>query len=114
MVGRRHDHTEIAAKLSEARELAAKGSTQQEIARALGVSVMTYHRWRKLPIERPQLASAGAEIEQETPSRHCNRLADLQLENSRLRRLVTDLLLEKIALEEDIKERRNNPARHVS
>jgi len=29
-----------------------------------------------------------------------NRIAELQLENSRLRRLVTDLLLEKIKLEE--------------
>jgi hypothetical protein len=28
------------------------------------------------------------------------RIAELQLENSRLRRLVTDLLLEKIKLEE--------------
>jgi putative transposase len=29
-----------------------------------------------------------------------DRIAELQLENSRLRRLVTDLLLEKIKLEE--------------
>jgi hypothetical protein len=29
-----------------------------------------------------------------------DRIAELQLENSRLRRLVTDLLLEKVKLEE--------------
>jgi hypothetical protein len=31
---------------------------------------------------------------------HASGIAELQLENSRLRRLVTDLLLEKIKLEE--------------
>ena len=31
-----------------------------------------------------------------------HRIAELQLENSRLRRLVTDLLLEKIKLEEAV------------
>jgi hypothetical protein len=34
-------------------------------------------------------------------------LRDLELENSRLRRLVTDLLLEKVKLEEDLLVRRD-------
>jgi hypothetical protein len=40
------------------------------------------------------------------------RIAELQLENSRLRRLVTDLLLEKIKLEETA-QRQSSIARRV-
>jgi hypothetical protein len=35
------------------------------------------------------------------------RLGDLELENSRLRRLVTNLLLEKMKLEEELSVRRD-------
>jgi putative transposase len=48
MVGKRHASGEITARLAQANELAAKGKTQREISKALGVSVMTYHRWKKL------------------------------------------------------------------
>jgi transposase-like protein len=48
---RKHPKAEIAVKLAQADDLAAQGKLQSEIARALGVSVMTLHRWRKLPIE---------------------------------------------------------------
>jgi putative transposase len=65
-------------KLARANDLATQGKLQSEIARTLGVSVMTLHRWHKAD----------------------DRIAELRLENSRLRRLVTDLLLEKIKLEE--------------
>jgi transposase len=73
----------INQKLREAEDLAAKGTSQREIAQALGISVVTYHRWRK-SVDR----TAGA------------TLPDLQHENERLRRLVADLLLEKMTLEE--------------
>ena len=43
----KHSKTEIAAKLAQAGDLAAQGKLQSEIARTLGVSVMTLHRWRK-------------------------------------------------------------------
>lgn len=96
----KHSKTEIAAKLAQAGDLAAQGKLQSEIARTLGVSVMTLHRWRKLPLA-PRAAPAGpngpGQLDQ-TP--HAGRIAELQLENSRLRRLVTDLLLEKLKLEE--------------
>jgi putative transposase len=82
---RKHSKAEIAAKLAEAEDLATQGKPQSEIARALGVSVMTLHRWRKLPSQ----SNGSSQIDQ-TPQ---TRLAELQLENSRLRRLVTDLLL---------------------
>jgi putative transposase len=61
---------------------------------------MTLHRWRKMSLA-PQAASARLnEPSQRDQAPHPGRIAELQLENSRLRRLVTDLLLEKIKLEE--------------
>ncbi|WP_461369477.1 helix-turn-helix domain-containing protein [Candidatus Darwinibacter acetoxidans] len=47
VVLKRHTSDEIAAKLRQADDLAALGHGQRQIARALGVSTMTYHRWRK-------------------------------------------------------------------
>ena len=46
---RKRSKAEIAAKLAEADDLVTQGKLQSEIARALGVSVMTLHRWRKRP-----------------------------------------------------------------
>jgi len=92
---------EIATKLAQANELATQGKLQSEIARTLGVSVMALHRWRKAP-PRPQpalVATAGGR-EPDRARGADDRIAELQLENSRLRRLVTDLLLEKVKLEE--------------
>jgi putative transposase len=91
---RHHSRVEIAAKLAQANDLATRGKLQSDIARTLGVSVMTLHRWRKAShgprgVAQPNWARGRG-----------NRIAELQLENSRLRRLVTDLLLEKIKLEE--------------
>ena len=94
---KRYSRVEIAAKLARANDLAMQGKAQSEIARTLGVSVMTLHRWRKAQ-PRPQPAHEAGQ-----PGRTGSggdRIAELQLENSRLRRLVTDLLLEKIKLEE--------------
>jgi putative transposase len=93
---KKHSRVEIASKLAQANDLATQGKLQSEIARTLGVSVMTLHRWRKAPSgPRPLVATHEAG----QPNR-LHRIAELQLENSRLRRLVTDLLLEKIKLEE--------------
>jgi putative transposase len=94
----KHSKAEIAAKLAQAEELATQGKLQSEIARALGVSVMTLHRWRKMPpIAQvvPAVVNDSRQFDQAP-----GRIAELQLENSRLRRLVTDLLLEKMKLEE--------------
>jgi putative transposase len=94
---KRHSRVEIATKLAQANGLAAQGKLQSEIARTLGVSVMTLHRWRKAP-PGPQPACEPGQPSQTRGGG--DRIAELQLENSRLRRLVTDLLLEKIKLEE--------------
>src|SRR5215469_8140410 len=94
---RRHSRAEIATKLAQANELASRGELQSEIARMLGVSVMTLHRWRKAP---PGAQPAHETGEPGQTRGSGDRIAELQLENSRLRRLVTDLILEKIKLEE--------------
>jgi transposase len=46
---KRHSSVEIATKLAQATDLATQGKSQREIAHTLGVSVMTLHRWRKVP-----------------------------------------------------------------
>jgi putative transposase len=83
--------------LERASELAAAGTAQKDIADSLGISVMTYHRWRKSFHHRP---SPQGENARPTDLDEAGRAAELQLENSLLRQLVTDLLLEKIQLEE--------------
>ncbi len=101
----RRTKAEIAAKLEEADALIAEGKLNRDIAEALGVSVMTYHRWRKTR-QSPQLAGpfepGGAEMGG-SPMDQSRRIRELQLENSRLRYLVTDLLLGKMTIEEVIR-----------
>ena len=77
---KRHSRVEVATNLAQANDLARQGKLQSGIARTLGVSVMTLHRWRKA----------------DGPNRRDDRIAELQLETSRLRRLVADLLLVKL------------------
>src|SRR6516162_8497050 len=87
----------------EARDHAVPGKLQNVIARTLGVSVMTLHGWRKAPPEPKRASVAVHEPGQPDRTRGGgDRMAELQFENSRLRRLVTDLLLEKIKLEEAV------------
>jgi putative transposase len=94
---------EIAAKLQQADKLAAEGKPQSEIVKTLGISVMTYHRWRKARqtqdatvaylIPKPNRAAESAATD-------LARIKDLELENARLRQLVTDSLLDKLKLQE--------------
>ena len=98
---KRHSRAEIATKLAQANGLATQGKLQSEIARALGVSVMTLYRWRLAPPgPQPALVATAETREPDRIRAADGRIAELQLENSRLRRLVTDLLLEKVKLEE--------------
>jgi transposase len=92
---------EIATKLARANELATLGKLQSEIARTLGVSVMTLHRWHKAPPGPQRALVVTPEAREPGRTRAAaDRIGELQLENARLRKLVTDLLLEKIKLEE--------------
>jgi putative transposase len=92
---KKHSRAEIARKLAQANRLARQGKLQTEIARKLGVTVMTLHRWRRALLrgDQPDSMRSGEQI------------AQLQFENSLLRRLVTDLLLH-----EKIKRRHQHPS----
>jgi putative transposase len=102
---KRHSKQEIAAKMRQADEMARQGKTQPVIARALGISVMTYHRWRKdnPVISAGQASSFEPKASMESPSDLASEVQELRVQNGRLRRLVTDLVLEKMALEEQLK-----------
>jgi putative transposase len=97
---KKHSNAEIAAKLAQADDLAKGGMLQREVARTLDVSVMTLHRWRRIRLENatPSGPEEIARFEEELGSGR--RIAELELENSRLRRLITDLLLERVKLAE--------------
>src|SRR5262249_60955546 len=98
---KKHSRAEMATKLVQANELATQGKLQSEIARILGVSVMTLHRWRKAPPGPQRALVVTREAREPDRTRGAGDLiAELQLENSRLRQLVTDLLLGKVKLEE--------------
>ena len=77
---------QIINKLREAEVLLIQGNTVSEAMRKIGVSEQTYYRWRR--------EYGGMRVEQE------RRLKELEKENSRLKRLVTDLSLDISILKE--------------
>jgi putative transposase len=111
---KRHSVAEISIKIERAQTLEKRGLLQSEICKELGISVMTYHRWRKQltadqsPSSRDAVIQAKGEV---LPSgllgaeKKNVQISQLRLENQRLRKLVTDLLLEKMHLEEMINEK---------
>lgn len=102
----RHTESEIAAKLATALEMAGRGVLHSDIAKSLGISVMTYHRWRKARRANARSTSQPAADTERTAipvdRGEMDQIRQLRLENSRLRRLVADLLLEKVELEESL------------
>jgi hypothetical protein len=106
---KKHSHQEILRKLDQAVELARAGKSQAEVCKVLGVSVMTFHRWRKLPIiaqAREERSALGTEQPSgAVPPNEADMarlLQELTIENRRLRKIVTDLLLEKMKMEESV------------
>ena len=77
---------QIIHQLREAEVLLAQGQTVGEICRHIGISEQSYYRWRR--------EYGGLKRDQ------ARRLKDLERENGRLRRVVTDLTLEKLVLKE--------------
>jgi putative transposase len=77
---------QIIKKLREAEILLSKGEKVEQVIRKLGVSDVTYYRWRK--------EYGGMQIEQ------ARRLKDLENENARLKKLVADLSLDNAILKE--------------
>jgi putative transposase len=113
MVGKRHASEEISAKLAQAGELAAKGKTQREISKALGVSIMTFHRWKKMVRPAERLVDGGrGETRAPSEATPAETIKRLELENAQLRRLVTDMLLEKLKYEDELRARQEPRLRH--
>jgi transposase len=77
---------EIIAKLRQAEVLLGQGKKVPEAVKAIGISEVSYYRWRK--------EYGGLSVSQ------AKRLKDLERENLRLRRAVSDLTLDKLILQE--------------
>lgn len=106
---KRHSKPEIEAKLRQAQRLLARGQTQAQACKELGVSIMTYHRWRKLDHAKHGLdpLQTGTDVRVGEPTTQSDvanekEFDEIRTENERLRRIVTDLLLEKVKAEEQI------------
>jgi putative transposase len=105
---RHHSQVEIGTKLRQAQQLMARGQTQAQACKELGVSVMTYHRWRKLHHAKHHRDPVGTETDMpnggSSVSRsefvHQKSIDEVRTENERLRRIATDLLIEKMKAEE--------------
>ena len=82
----RHTAEEIVSKLRQVDVLTAQGRTVAEAIRQIGVTEVTYYRWRN--------EYGGLKSDQ------VKRLKELEMENARLRRAVSDLTLEKLILKE--------------
>jgi putative transposase len=84
MASKRHTAEEIVSKLRQVDVLTAQG--RPEAVRAIGVSEVTYYRWRS--------EYGGLKGDQ------VKRLSELEAENTRRRRAVSDLTLDKMILAE--------------
>ena len=86
MPKKKHKPEEIVAKLRQADVLISQGQDIADVSRQIGVSEVTYYRWRQ--------EYGGLKTEQ------VKRLKELETENSRLRKAVSDLTLDKLILQE--------------
>jgi putative transposase len=89
MPRKRYKPEEIVAKLRQVDVLVSQGQSLADAIRQIGVSKVTYYRWRQ--------EFGGLKTEQ------IKRLKDLELENGWLRRVVSDLTLDKLILTEAAK-----------
>ena len=82
----RHTAEQIISKLREAEVLQTSGKSMEEVMRQLGVSDATYYKWRK--------EYGGLRVDQ------AKRLKELEVENSHLRKVVSDLSIDNAILKE--------------
>ena len=89
MAGKRDKPEEIVSKLRQIEVLQGQGMKIADAVRQIGITQQTYYRWRKEygGMNRDQL----------------KRLKELEKENARLRRAVSDLTLDKLILTEAAK-----------
>jgi putative transposase len=86
MARKRHTAEEIVSKLRQVDVLMAQGRAVADAVRAIGVTEVTYYRWRN--------EYGGLKGDR------VKRLKELEAENTRLRRAVSDLTLDKLILKE--------------
>ena len=86
MSRKRYSSEQIISYLREAEVLLVKDSTIGQACKKIGVTEQTYYRWRK---EYGSLSMDQAK-----------RLKEVEKENTRLRKLVADLSLDKAILKE--------------
>ena len=84
MPQKKHKPEEIVAKLRQVDVLLSQGRPVAEAIRTISVTPFTYYRWRK--------EFGGLKTDQ------VKRLKELERENERLRKAVSDLTLEKLIL----------------
>jgi hypothetical protein len=89
MAKRKYGAEEIVAKLRQVDVLLGQGKTVGEAVKSIGVTETTYHRWRN--------EYGGLKLDQ------VKRLKELEAENGRLRRAVSDLTLDKMILNEALR-----------
>jgi len=86
MARQRHKPEEIVAKLRQVDVLTAQGASVAEAVRSIGVSEVTYYRWRQ--------EYGGLKSDQ------VRRMKELEKENQRLRQAIADLTLDRLILRE--------------
>ena len=86
MPRKKYKPEEIVAKLRQVDVLVSQGQNIGDAVRQIGVSEVTYYRWRQ--------EYGGLKTEQ------IKRLKELEQENTRLRKAVSDLTLDKLILQE--------------
>jgi transposase-like protein len=82
MPRKKHTPEEIVAKLRQVDVLVSQGMPVADAVRQIGVTEVTYYRWRQ--------EYGGLKLDQ------VKRLKELELENTRLRKAVSDLTLDKL------------------
>ena len=82
----RHSAEEVVNKLRQADVELAKGQTVAGVCKLLGITQQTYFRWRR--------EYGGLKVDQ------ARRFKELELENSRLKRLLAEAELDKAILRE--------------
>ena len=86
MARKRYTTEQIIGFLREAEVRLAQGQAVSVVSRGLGITDQTYYRWRR--------EYGGLKLDQ------AKRLKELEQENSRLKRAVSELTLDKLILKE--------------
>jgi putative transposase len=90
MARKRHKPEAIVAKLRQIDVLTAQGTSVAKAVRSIGVTEVTYHRWRQ--------EYGGLKSDQ------VRRMKELERENQRLRQAVADLTLDELILQDAAQE----------